>query len=250
MKAVIFDIKEFSVHDGPGARLTVFFKGCPLRCVWCHNPEGLKKEPQLMIKNSVCKHCGLCKKACNHPDCRPFNRCLHTCPDGLISVSGKSVSSDELAEIIMKDADFYTSTGGGVTFSGGEPLMQWGFLDELTEKIKIHKAIETCGYSDCEVFKRMVDKMDYIIMDIKLADRDMHKKYTGVYNDIILKNFDYLKNSGKTYLIRTPLIKGICDTEENLSGIKKIIGDSPWEKLPENDMAGLKYPMLDMHFFR
>lgn len=250
MTGAIFDIKEFSVHDGPGPRLTVFFKGCPLRCVWCHNPEGLEKKKQLMVKKSACKGCGLCMAGCEHPECQEFKRCLHACPDGLISISGKTVSADELAEKIMRDADFYRANGGGVTFSGGEPLMQWEFLLELCDKIDIHKAIETSGYAESEIFERVLAKMDFVIMDVKIADRERHKRYTGVYNDKILKNLEILKNSGKEYVIRTPLIDGICNTEENLSEITRLIGNSRWEQLPENTMAGLKYPMLDMKYIR
>lgn len=249
MKGVIFDIKEFSLHDGPGARTTVFLKGCPLRCVWCHNPEGLSPKKQLLVKTKLCTGCGKCKQRCNHPDCREFDRCIHICPNGLISVSGCDITSEELAERLMKDAEFYKQNGGGITFSGGEPLMQPEFLFDTLSHLNCHTAIETSGYADEQIFKKAIDNIDFIIMDLKIADRQLHKKYTGVYNDLILKNFEYLILSGKTCLIRTPLIPGICDTKENLSAIEKIIdGRANWEKLKYNDMASAKYKMLSIEY--
>ena len=245
MTGTIFDIKEFSLHDGPGPRSTVFMKGCPLRCIWCHNPEGFSDKPQLMIKHNLCTHCKKCEAPCNHDECKAFSRCIHACPEGLISVSGQEISSDKLAKILMKNADFYKINGGGITFSGGEPLIQSEFLLEVISKIKCHTAIQTCGHAPCDVFKKVINAVDYVMMDIKIADRELHKKYTGVYNDIILENFEYLKKSKKDYIIRTPLIPDICDTQENLLQIKKIIGNSKWEKLPENIFWNSKYSMLE-----
>lgn len=249
MNGTIFDIKEMAVHDGPGIRTTIFFKGCPLRCKWCHNPEGLSTKPQLMHKSNCCKNCGKCMQKCNHPDCQEFGRCLHICPENCLSISGKKVSAQELADEIIPSAEVLGDGFGGFTFSGGEPLMQSEFLLELIEKLKkYHLCIETCSFCDSEIFKKVINKLDFIIMDIKIADPELHKKYTGVDNALILKNFEILKQSGKPYLIRTPLISGITDTEENLTAIKQIIGDSNWEKLPENQMAGAKYKMLGMEF--
>lgn len=248
MIGTVFDIKEFSLHDGPGPRVTVFLKGCPLRCRWCHNPEGLKKEPQLMIKHDLCTKCGKCLKECNHEECKSFKRCIYACPNGLVSVSGKEYTVDALSEKIMQNADFYIQNGGGLTVSGGEPLMQADFVCKLFSQINIHKAIQTSGYSDEEAFIKVIDLCDYIMMDIKIADREKHKEYTGVDNDKILKNFEYLKSSGKEYVIRTPLIPNITDMEGNLKKIQKIIGNSPWEKLPYNKMAGAKYPMVGLKY--
>ncbi len=244
MTGIIFDIKEFSLHDGPGPRTTVFLKGCPLKCNWCHNPEGLNPTPQLMIKHNLCTGCNKCKLPCEHNECKDFSRCIHICPNGLISVSGREYSSDELIEILNKNISFYKMNSGGVTFSGGEPLMQSDFLLEVISGLDCHTAIQTSGYAPKNIFQKVIDSVDYVMMDIKLADRDLHKKHTGVYNDIILENFKYLKDSGKEYVIRTPLIPGICDTEENLKKIKEIIGSSPWEQLPENTFWQSKYSML------
>ena len=248
MTGMIFDIKECSLHDGPGIRTTVFFKGCPLRCAWCHNPEGLKKEKQLMVKTARCKGCGKCFVPCKHPECQAFERCVHACPDGLVEICGEVVESKDLANKLMKNADIFKRNKGGITISGGEPLAQWQFLEEVLDNLDCHKAIETSGYADEEVFKRIIEKVDYVLMDIKLADREMHKKYTGVYNDKILNNFEILKKSGKAYVIRTPLIPRVTVTDENIKAIKQIIGSSQWEKLPYNELACLKYKMLGMKY--
>ena len=249
MNGVIFDIKEMAVHDGPGIRTTVFFKGCPLRCRWCHNPEGLTSKPQLMYKESGCLHCGLCKIPCTHPECQPFGRCLHACPDNLLSVAGRTVSAVELAAELKKSAEPLGDNFGGFTFSGGEPIMQPEFLLSLAEELKgFNLCIETSGYAKPNVFTSVIEKLDFIIMDIKLANTETHKKYTGVGNEAILANFEALKKSGKSYLIRTPLIPNITDTKENLSAIKSLIGESNWEQLPYNTMAGAKYKMLGMEY--
>ncbi len=249
MTGIVFDIKEMAVHDGPGIRTTVFLKGCPLRCKWCHNPEGLVTTPQLMVKKARCRGCGLCQKPCQHPECQAFGRCLHICPENCFEISGREVSPRELAEELKRSAGVLGDSFGGYTFSGGEPLMQPGFLWEVIEELKeYHLCMETCGYAPEEIFQKMVRRLDFVIMDIKLADDKLHKEYTGVGNGVILRNYQWLKQSGKPYLIRTPLIPGIIDTEENLSGIRNIIGDSPWEKLPYNAVAGAKYEMLGMEY--
>lgn len=251
MTGIIFDIKEFALHDGPGVRTTVFFKGCPLRCIWCHNPEGLSPKLQLMTKDTRCRHCGRCGIPCAHEECRPFGRCIYACPDALISVCGKEVTADELFERLMKDADLLKDSEGGITFSGGEPLMQPEFLCQMLDRLKeagIHTAIETCGHAKPEVFQKSTEKADLIIMDLKLADPELHKKYTGVDNGWILGNAEWLKSSGKAHIFRTPLIPGITDTRENLAAVGAIAGDSEHQLLPYNELAGAKYPMLGEEF--
>lgn len=249
MTGVIFDIKEFSIHDGPGGRFTVFLKGCPLRCVWCHNPEGLVSKPQLMYKKNMCVKCGRCMQGCSHEECKPFGRCIHACANGCLSVAGKEMTVEELAEKLNKNADFFKITGGGVTISGGEPMLQSDFVCELADAVSgIHKAIQTSGYTDFDTYKRVIDKFDFVMQDIKLADRYDHKKYTGVYNDKILKNIEYLKKSGKEYVLRVPLIPDITDTEKNLKAVAEIAGESPVELLTYNNLAGAKYEMLGMEY--
>lgn len=251
MTGTVFDIKGFALHDGPGIRTTVFCKGCPLRCAWCHNPEGLSPLPQLSVKETGCVGCGKCRQPCTHPDCQPFGRCLHICPGGCVSVVGKEYTAEALAEKLSRDKDVFAMSDGGVTFSGGEPLMQADFVLEtarLLHSAGIHTAMETCGYASHAVFRLAVDVLDYIIMDLKLADPVQHRQYCGTDNRLILENFRYLSVCGKPYEIRTPLIPGITDTADNLAAIEKIVGDAPWEKLPYNALAGAKYAGLGMVF--
>lgn len=249
MSGIIFDIKEMAVHDGPGIRTTVFFKGCPLRCKWCHNPEGLSPKPQLMYKKNRCCNCNLCKKTCEHTECKPFGRCIYICPENCLEITGREVEAKSLAKELIKTAEILNDSFGGFTFSGGEPLAQPEFLMELINELKgYHLCIETSGYADSDVFSQVISQLDYVIMDIKLADTKLHKKYTGVYNEQILKNFEILKQSQKPHIIRTPLIPDITDTKENLDAILKMIGDSSWEKIPYNLAAGAKYSMLGMEY--
>ena len=252
VEGILFDIKVFSILVWPGARVTVFLKGCPLRCLWCHNPEGLSAAVQLMHKKTVCTGCGLCMQGCDHEVCKGFDRCAYACPNGALSIAGERVTVAELAGRLAKNADFFALTGGGITVSGGEPLMQSEFVIALTEELDkcghIHKALQTSGYADPEVYRRVVDKFDYIMQDIKLVDEDAHLKYTGVSNKKILQNIEYLKTSGKEFLFRVPMIPGITDTEENLAAIAKLTEGYPVEHLKYNDLAGAKYEMLGMKY--
>ena len=249
MTGTVFDIKEMAVHDGPGLRTTVFFKGCPLRCRWCHNPEGLSSRPQLMYKDARCRGCGRCRVPCSHAECQSFGRCIHICPENCLVVTGREVSVQALAQELRQSAAVLGDAFGGFTFSGGEPLAQSKFLLSLMAELKgCHLCIETSGYTDSATFQKVLDRLDFVILDIKLADRAAHKAYTGVPNDRILANLGLLQDSGKPYIIRTPLIPGITDTQENLSAIREIIGDAPWEQLPYNAMAGAKYKMLGLEY--
>lgn len=243
MRGLIFDIKEFSLNDGKGIRTTVFMKGCPLSCVWCHNPEGLSCKRELYVKKGSCTGCGLCLKPCGHEDCKPFGRCLHICPRDLVSVAGEEWDSEELAKKLLSQADFLSSVGGGITFSGGEPLLQHGFVGEVLSMLegRLHRAVETSGYADGEIFERIISRCDFVYMDLKLLDGEKHKKLCGVGNEKILKNAEMLKRSGVEYVFRVPLVPGVTDTEENQRAIAEFVGDSPVELLPYNRLAPAKY---------
>ena len=250
MKGLIFDVKEFALHDGGGIRDTVFFKGCPLRCVWCHNPEGLEPKKELYIRKARCVSCGLCQRSCDHADCAPFGRCLHVCPQNLVSVAGEEWESEELAGRLLRHQAIFESTGGGVTVSGGEPLLQAEFCNELLSHLrgKIHIAMETSGYASQEVFERVTALCDLVMMDLKIADPAEHKRFTGVDNAPILANAKRLQESGRKHLFRVPLIPSITDTEENLRAIAEIAGESPVELLPYNTMAAAKYQNVGRAF--
>ena len=243
MKATIFDIKEFSIRDGEGVRTTVFFKGCPLRCIWCHNPEGLSPNAELYELRDGCASCNLCRMPCNHPDCQPFERCLHVCPKNLLRPVGKTYGVEELTQKLLAQKPFLDAMSGGITLSGGEPLLQADFCTALLQELKgnLHTTIETSGYASREDFLRVISLCDFVIMDLKLMDDAQHKKYTGVSNAQILSNAKLLMESGVPHLFRTPLIPGITDTEENLRAISQFIGNEKIELLPYNELAPAKY---------
>lgn len=249
MQGTIFDIKEFTVHDGPGSRITVFLKGCPLRCIWCHNPEGLKVEKQLMYKSTFCSHCNNCLKPCSHEECQPFKRCIYACATGCLTIAGENITSEELAAKIRKNAAVLKVMDGGVTFSGGEPMMQADFVCDTAEKLgDMHKAIQTSGFTDLITYQKVIGHFDYVMQDIKLADKNAHIMYTGVSNETILRNVEWLKTSGKEFVFRVPLIPGITDTEENLKAIAEIVGEHKTELMPYNEFAGAKYKMIGMEY--
>ena len=244
----VFDIKEFSVNDGPGVRTTVFFKGCPLRCVWCHNPEGLETGRGVLVRQKGCLQCGRCRLPCTHPECQGLGRCLHACPAGLVEELGREWTAPELAARVLRDKELFESSGGGVTLSGGEPLLQHEFAVELLRQLPVHRAIETSGFATEAVFARVIAEVDYVMMDIKLASDALHRRYTGKSNAPILKNLELLRKSGRPFLLRTPLIPGITDTEENLAAIADIVGGDPWERLPYNSAAREKHERLGLKY--
>lgn len=247
-EGVIFDVKELAVHDGPGPRTTVFFKGCPLRCKWCHNPEGLSFAPQLMVREARCTHCGRCRQPCSHPECQPWGRCLHRCPLGLVSVAGQRVRSDDLARRLLRGRGFW-GTEGGVTVSGGEPLGQPVFLAALLDELRgVHRCVETCGFAPADAFDAMTARTELVLMDIKLMDDAAHRHWTGQSNVPILRNFDRIRRSGHPVIVRIPLIPGVNDSVENLTATAEFVRGTPGlirvELLPFNPMAGAKYAMI------
>lgn len=249
MTGTIFDIKEFSVHDGPGPRVTVFFKGCPLRCRWCHNPEGLSREPQLLWKRTLCTGCGACRAPCDHPECQRLGRCYHRCTHGALSLSGRVWALEDLASRLLGYGEMLRSMDGGITLSGGEPLYQWQFAAALLQRLQgVHRAIQTSGYAGEDAFRAVLAETDYVMMDVKLADPARHREYTGVDNAPILRNLRILQESGKPHLLRTPLIPGITDTEENLRAVAALAGDSPVELLEYNRFAPAKYDLLEQDY--
>ena len=253
MEGIVFDIEEFAVFDGPGIRTTVFLKGCPLRCNWCHNPEGLQKQPQRMV-SGLCVNCGTCKSVCPSPEhCIGCGACVAVCPRHCITISGKKWTAESLAAELSKNADILKMNGGGITFSGGECTMQADFMLAIRRLLPdIHMAIETCGYCSGSTFRKVISAMDLVIMDIKHTDPAIHKQYTGVDNSLIRENLRILMGSNTPFLIRVPLIPGVNDSEENLTltaqwiqNAKNLLGV---ELLPYNEAAGAKYHSLNMKY--
>jgi len=247
----VFDIKQFAVYDGPGIRTTVFLKGCPLRCMWCHNPEGLSYQPQLMVSANNCLHCGRCLEACpNHGEtCTACGACVRACPQGLRKICGTVWEAEKLAAKLLRDADYLRREGGGVTFSGGEPTGQPEFLLEMLDRLSaMHRAVETSGYCGEAVFRALLERVDYVMMDVKLIDPERHKHFTGVSSELILANLERLKVSGVPFRIRIPVIPGVNDSAENFGATAdRLVGARNLETvelLPYHVTAGAKYEMV------
>jgi len=250
---VVFDVKGCAVHDGPGLRQTVFLKGCPLRCRWCHNPEGLSPAPQLMV-SAGCTHCGACAAVCPTPGaCTACGACAVVCPLRLRRVAGDRVDASALAARLLRDAPFYAAAGGGVTFSGGEPLLQAGFVLAVCARLPgVHKALQTCGFADAGTFEAVASSMDFVMLDLKLMDGAAHKRWTGQDNASILANAAWLAKRGVPWAARVPLIPGVSDTPGNLEAtaafLRSLSGSSLQrvELLPYHLTAGAKYAMAGM----
>ncbi len=254
-QATVFSIEEFSVYDGPGIRTTVFFKGCPMRCNWCHNPEGLLPKIQVVKSPNGCLRCGACEEVCQNKDeCIACGKCISVCPRGLIRFSGVVYTVEELFLKLQKNAEYLKQCGGGVTFSGGECLLYADFLHDLIPGLKeigVHTAIQTSGYAEESQFMKVLSVVDYVMFDLKIMDREQAIRYTGRSNELILKNFGHLKENGVPFMVRTPLIPSVTDTKENLTAIAERIKDSGAigiELLPYNKMSGSKYTMAGIEY--
>ena len=253
MNGVIFDIKEMAVHDGPGIRTTVFLKGCPLRCVWCHNPEGLKPKIQIVKNVNACVGCNLCKQICNNEKCVACLKCVKNCPRNALRPSGYYVTPNELATKILSYKKFFELSGGGVTFSGGEVLMQPNFLLETLKLLQtVNVAIETSGYGDSEAFKKIINYVNVVYFDLKVMDNEKHKLFVGKSNKIILKNAKILFNSNTPCVVRVPLISNVNTGVENLTLLLNFVKNAKnlqrVEFLCYNKMAGAKYQMLNLKY--
>ena len=263
MKAVIFDIKRFAVHDGDGIRTTVFFKGCPLKCVWCHNPEGLNFKPQIAYYKNKCISCGECVGVCpsgahrligglhafERKDCIGCGACEGVCLGKAIKFYGKEMTVEEVLSKVLEDKNFYLESGGGVTLSGGECLMQADFCQELLKRLKeegIHTAVDTCGYVDKSALDKVIPYTDVFLYDLKAFDSDNHIKCTGKPNDLILDNLKYLDGLKKDIELRVPFVPDYNDDQmqkivsfvSRLKSVKKV------KVLPYHNLAGSKYQAL------
>ncbi len=253
--AQIFSIEEFSVFDGPGIRTSVFLMGCPLRCEWCHNPEGQGFENFILRSPNGCTKCGNCfKHAINDGGKTLFTEDSNKkCPNSLLRYCANQYTAEELTAKLEKSIPILNASGGGVTFSGGEPTSSPAFLLECLSLLegKTNRAVQTCGYCSPSVFEKVLKNCDYMLFDIKLVDEELSKRYTGVSSAPILQNFCTLAASGKNFVIRTPLIPGVTDTEENINAIARLLSENGVkyiELLPYNKMAGSKYRLAGKEF--
>lgn len=216
-KAMIFDIHRGSFVDGPGIRTTVFFKGCNLACAWCHNPEGIRPQKQMMFYKDKCTGCGKCSEICKNKPCAFCGRCAEVCPAGARKICGTEYDVSTLLNIVIADKPFYDNSGGGVTCSGGESMLQIGFLEEFLRRCKesgVHTAIDTAGNVSFEYFERILPYTNLFLYDIKALDAKLHKKITGADNVLILSNFERLLNlCPEKLLARVPVIPNANENE-------------------------------------
>ena len=266
MKGKVFEIKRFAVHDGDGIRTTVFLKGCPLACLWCHNPEGISFKSELAYYSHKCVGCGECVSVCksgahtvdertghlfDRSKCTGCGRCAEVCLGSALTFYGKDMEIDELMPILLEDRLFYESSGGGVTLSGGECLMQWEFSLELLKRLKsegISTAVDTCGFVDKSVLDKVMPYTDVFLYDIKAIDEQTHIKCTGKSNVRILENIRYLSDKGAKVEVRIPFVPGYNGQEiekmaDLLTEIKTLVGV---RVLPYHSYAGSKYSALDI----
>ncbi len=271
LQGTILHLQRLSTEDGPGIRTTVFFKGCPLRCTWCHNPESLSPGPQLQWLENRCIGCHTCLKVCpngclsdsgssiviDRQRCQGCGTCAGECPSNALELLGKRVGVEDLLAELVKDRAYYLPSGGGVTLSGGEPAYQPLFAEALLHHLKsagIATALDTCGQCSPQVLERLLPWIDLVLYDLKIVDSDLHHRHTGLENRLILENLARVIASGKTVWVRTPLIPGVTDSPENIEGIGAFLRLNSnanlerWELCAFNNLCRDKYRRLGMEW--
>lgn len=266
--ANIFNIQKFSVHDGPGIRSTVFLKGCPMRCMWCHNPESQSSKNQMLYDREKCNLCGTCVKICpekavrkeknsvttDEQKCSYCGKCVIYCIPGARQIAGRQYTVDDAFQEVMKDKVFYEQSNGGVTLSGGEPLIHIDFVEELLKKLKgenIHTAVDTCGAVSFEHIKRIASYTDVFLYDIKLMDDEKHVRFTGMSNKLILDNLKKLSQIHNKVNIRMPIIEGVNADMKHIHATMDFIKMLNIEKinlLPYHDIAKHKYKKMGISY--
>jgi len=266
---IVFDIKKYSIHDGPGIRTTIFLKGCPLVCQWCHNPESQSPRPEMIFRTGRCDLCGACLEACQHAAitwdvegpitdrllCQACGECVEVCYSEARQMVGKQMSLSEVMAEIMQDLTFYEESGGGVTLSGGEPLFQKEFSLAILKACRahdIHTALDTCGYSNWQTIELVAPFVDLFLYDLKTIDPIKHKQYTGQSNELILANLEGLSRLGANLLVRIPVIPGVNDNEFDMDQMGAFLAalpnSPPVELLAYHNIAEAKYAGLDREY--
>jgi pyruvate formate lyase activating enzyme len=272
IEGVIFKIKRFSLHDGPGIRTSIFLKGCPLNCIWCHSPEGISKELSVWYNINICIKCGLCVEACpekalslmtgedpyitiNREFCKMSGKCVKICPANATQFTGHVVNVPEILKEIEKDVTYYRASGGGITLTGGEPLFQPEFSAEILKECRkrdINTTIETSLFCEKDVLELVSDIVDLFIVDIKIFNTDQHNFYTGKHNKIIKDNFKYIAAMGKKIIVRIPIVENITDKKENLKAIsdfvRKTRNDITIEEIKFNPLTTNNYMKLGIPY--
>ncbi len=267
-KGLIFNIQKFSIHDGPGIRTTVFLKGCPLSCRWCANPESQSSKIQMLWNQRACTNCLSCVATCktgaiSHKDnrividpvkCTGCLECLHACPQKALSSEGEYKSVDEIVAICLQDQDFYEESNGGVTISGGEALLQPGFLEKLGQELKskgIHVALETTGFASPDTFKKLAPLFDLLLFDVKHHDSLRHAEMTGVGNLVIIENLKWAKDQGINILPRIPVIPDFNNSLDDARGFAELfsqLGIDRVQLLPFHQFGQGKYDSLNLEY--
>jgi len=267
-KSIIFNIQKFSIHDGPGIRTTVFFKGCPLSCLWCHNPESQDVNKEILYDKNKCVLCGKCKEVCptnaikiedgklttDKNKCNFCGQCVIYCVHGAREIVGKEYSVDDVMKEVIKDKIFYEQSNGGVTVSGGEPLMQIDFVEELLMRLKgenIHTAVDTSGAVSFDILERVAKYTDLFLYDLKLMDDEKHKGYVGVSNKSIIENLIKLSKIHSNINIRLPIIGKVNDNTEHIEKVLELLKDLNIKKvnlLPYHSIAKHKYEKLGLFY--
>ena len=264
---LIFDIQRFSIHDGPGIRTTVFLKGCPLNCLWCHNPESQANKPQLAFYAHKCIGCGRCVKACTneaiiaddaHVDrerCVVCGACAKACPSETLRLIGRTASVDEVTAVVIRDVPFYKTSAGGATISGGEPLFQYEFSLALLKDFKangLHTAIETSGLASWERIQGLAEFTDLFLYDLKVIDLEKHKSLCGVDNTLILENALRLAVTGAEIIFRTPIVPGCNDSPDDICELGEFVlslpGSQSLELMPYHKIGSGKYEALGREY--
>lgn len=266
-EGLVFNIMRFSLHDGPGIRTTVFLKGCPLRCDWCHNPESLSPAPEVIFFEDRCVRAGECVRACPNGAlrldgrlildplrCRRCGDCGETCPAGARQLVGRWMTVPDVLAEVLRDQVFFDESGGGITISGGEPLMQPDFLEALLTACHargLGTVVETSGFAETGIVRRIAAAVDLFLYDVKLIDRDRHRQFTGVNNDLILRNLALLAERGGPLIVRVPVVPGVNDGEDDVESLSRFLsplGLRRVDLLPYHRIGSDKYRRLHLPY--